>query len=402
MQPFSVFDRLALTDGLVGYTTAAAWGLLAAIAVLTFCFASIRAALVGNMQDPVAWAMRMLLVVGCLAAYNPIVKALVGASADLTELFIERAGWHEYSRHVVGQFEPILQSEDVASIASADSASRPTEPSLWDRLTGWMAGGVLTIVVFASYYFQFIVFEFIRSLTGVFVSLLRVMGPLLIAAGVLSDGRTIKQWFSAFVQVLLWPVIPPFLMMMTVGTSGLAASTGNTAFVVGQNLVLAFMALLTPMIVSFIMGRGGVSSFGMAVIAATTSAMKAAIPGTSSALGASLRPAPPSIGDYGHLASTAARPGDNEGTGALRDDAGPARSRPESGEARRASGVDVQASPGEGRGNLRSAALGSPMRSSEAVHRDGARASGGASSVAASGRSGSADGPRPAGNRSWS
>jgi hypothetical protein len=331
MQPFSVFDQLALTDGLVGYTTAAAWGLLAAIAVLTFCFASIRAALVGNMQEPVAWAMRLLLVVGCLASYNPIVKALVGASADLTELFIERAGWHEYSRHVVEQFEPILQSENVAAVSAADGASRPQEPSLWDRLTGWMAGGVLTVVVFASYYFQFIVFEFIRSLTGVFVSLLRVMGPLLIAAGVLGDGRTMKQWFSSLVQVLLWPVVPPFLMMMTVGTSGLASSTGNTAFVVGQNLVLAFMALLTPLIVSFIMGKGGVSSFGMAVIAATTSAMKAAVPATSTALGMGSRLSS-SVGDYGPTAGLAARPGEGGAPTPSREDLAAPRNRQDSGE----------------------------------------------------------------------
>ncbi len=52
------------------------------------------------------------------------------------------------------------------------------------------------------------------------------------------------------------------------GTDGRIAyriATGNIAFVTAQNLILAFLALLSPVFVGFLLGRGGIGTFASAV-----------------------------------------------------------------------------------------------------------------------------------------
>lgn len=258
MDASDILSKLELTRSISGFTYGLAWGLLGTLAVTAACFSFFRALLLGEGGDPVAYFVRLVFVVGCLSGYRTIVDTLLDASSALTSLFADGAGWDVYWSQVAGQFRPLFEEG---------------EGSAWDRLLGWMQGGLLTAVVSVTYYLEFLVFQFVSNLSVCFLALLDILGPLMIVGGVLGNGQSLRQWFHALVQVLLWPAVPPFLMLIIVRGSGNAIESGNLAFIVGQNTILCFLGVLTPLIVAFILGSGGVAAFAGAVSGAAGSAL---------------------------------------------------------------------------------------------------------------------------------
>lgn len=249
-------ERIALANDVCDYVYAGAAGLLVAFAVLSFCFSSFRVMMHGGVGEFGQYFVRVLFVVAIFAGYHPLVKFLVSVSEDLTAFFAERAGWSEYWDRVAQESQTMLAGR---------------ETSEFDRLIGWMKGGVLTIAVSVSFYLEFLVFELVRHLTAVFAGILYVLGPLMIAGGVIGNGRSLQQWCMAFLQVMLWPCVPPLLMLFIVGAAGNAVETGNVSFIVSQNLILVFLGLLTPAIVMFVIGPCGIASFATGLIGIATS-----------------------------------------------------------------------------------------------------------------------------------
>ena len=290
MNIFDIYSRLAVTDHLVPYMQGAASGLLLALGTLTLCFAFFRAAMLGGGKDPLAWALRFVLVLGCLAAYPQIVDGLITGSKELTGAFIDKAGYNEYWKHVSEQFQPMFDDPAVDRVnAAGEGSSRPTEPSTLDRVMGLLRGTSLTVCVSLAYGVQFWAFETTTNLAILFVSILRLLGPFMIVAGIIGDGKTMKQWFSSMVQVLLWPVVPPMFMMITVGAGGHAAQTDNVVLAICQSLMLALFSLATPFVVAFIMGRGGIAAAAAAVTglvsAGALSGLRAGVPALGKFLG---------------------------------------------------------------------------------------------------------------------
>jgi hypothetical protein len=276
MNLFSIYGSLQSTDHLLPYMMGAAWALVAAVGTMTLTFSFVRVAVLGSTADPLMWAGRFLLVVGCLTSYTPITQALISTSQELTGLFIDKAGWGEYWQGVAGQFQPLLEDPQVEAVAdaSAEGADRPPEPSTFDRVVGLVRAGFLTRYVSLAYGAQFLAFEYITNLAILVLSILRLLGPLMIAAGLLGDGKSLRQWFMATVQVLLWPVIPALCMAVTVGAGSRALQTDNVVFTIIQSLVLALMALATPFVVAFIMGKGGVALAAGALVGVAVGAVR--------------------------------------------------------------------------------------------------------------------------------
>lgn len=252
MGGIELYERVQLTAALASETRAAAIGLLAALAVLALCFTSLRAMLMGGASGYVDWFVRLVVVLVVLAGYDMVVATVLQASDQLTAYLADVAGWNVYWQRVVTELGPLMESSDT---------------SAWDRLVGWLRGGVLTIVVSLSYFVEVMVFELVNVFAGVFASLLYVLGPFMVVGGVLGDGKSVKQWFGSLLQVALWPVVPPFLMLMMLGSGHNAIETGNTSFILAQNVALAILAALSPAIVALVVGQGGLGMVAAGTVA---------------------------------------------------------------------------------------------------------------------------------------
>ena len=262
MNLFGIHQYLAATDALAEDSRLAAVALLVALATLTLTFSVVRATFMGNLQDPVSWGLRFLLVVACLAAYRPIVDGLVKCSQEMTGYFVDQAGWDTFVRNVGTKLTPMLEDPDVDRVAAgAEGVDRPPEPGLMDRMFGVLRGGAITFITASAYYLQFVAFDCIAKASIVFLSILRIIGPFMIALGVFSQGASMKQWFNAIIQVLLWPVMPPMFMMITRQTALGTGIADNVCFVLSQAVVLTILTIATPFAVKFFIGRGaGVAS----------------------------------------------------------------------------------------------------------------------------------------------
>ena len=262
MSLFDLHQYLAATDALAAESRLAAAGLLVALATITLTFSVVRATFLGSMHDPVSWGLRFLLVVGCLAAYQPIVDGLVECSQEMTGYFVDQAGWSTFVHRVGSSLTPMIEDPEVARVAAGgEGTERPPEPGVIDRLFGVLRGGFVTVVTAVAYYLQFVAFDCIAKGSVVFLSILRIIGPFMIALGVFGEGGSIKQWFNALIQVLLWPVLPPMFMMITRQTSLGPGIEDNVCFAVSQAVVLTLLTVATPFVVKFFIGRGaGVAS----------------------------------------------------------------------------------------------------------------------------------------------
>lgn len=250
-------SRIALTGGIANDMLLAAVGLVGVLAVLAGAFSFFRAMLLGDGREPYLWFLQLLLVVALLAGYERVFGTIIDASQGLTDFLAEKAGWSSYWDTVVGRFDQLFA---------------PGATSAWDRLTGLLQGGVLSYVLVLTYYLQFMAFIGIGHVTALFASLLHILGPLLIAGGIFARGASIRTWFRALLQVAFWPTIPPLVMLVTVkGTEfAVQAKTDNTAFIVGQNIVLTVLTLATPAVVAFLFGSAGVTALAANVASFAT------------------------------------------------------------------------------------------------------------------------------------
>jgi hypothetical protein len=230
----------------------AALCLLGALGTTAAIFAFVRSALMGSTQSAVEWFVRLFLAALLLSAFVPIFDALVTASNEMTKYFLGLADWS------------LIDSAFNDIFLKMDNAKTGTD--LGQAFWQYMKGGFYEIILSISWFLIVTSFQDVFTMAGVMMAVLKVIGPFMIVGGVIGNGSSLKTWFGTVVQVMIWPIFPPLLLFLVMSTTGEAIRSGNTSFILSNNLILAVMAFFTPLWVAFIVGKGGITAFASGVM----------------------------------------------------------------------------------------------------------------------------------------
>jgi transposase len=129
---------------------------------------------------------------------------------------------------------------------------------------------ILTILNYLTYIIALVALGVLNWLRFVFLSLLYVFGPVLIAFGVYkSTSQGLAFWLKSLVSVSLWTVVLSILMkvisVMNVIAIYLPEET-NAAAVIAANVLFILLFISVPLISHQITSSGSISGLGSAVV----------------------------------------------------------------------------------------------------------------------------------------
>ena len=222
-------------------------GLLAALAYFGMGLAGVRGLLAGAAGEGAKTAARAVVCLILFDAYDDIFMTAVKLADGLAYYFREHSLYLQTLANLLNSMAHYIDSTD----------------STWDMTVGLLKGSVLAGTNIVSHWSVFAAVVFVMYATLVALNLLYVLGPLMIACGVFCDGMTLRNWAQSLSHVLLWPVFPFFVMMVSgYITSDIQLAHDNLSSAMMTNIVLFVLIFLTPIVVGFIMSRGGVAAMG--------------------------------------------------------------------------------------------------------------------------------------------
>ncbi len=233
-----------------------AYGVTASAAAVLFPIMFIAAILHENFQvmkdrsDYGGLFIRTILVVGLMILYERFFVWIVYGTDLLAKAILPHEEFQEVIRTV---FREITEKKDLG---------------------GFDTRIILTILNYLTYIIALVALGVLNWLRFVFLSLLYVFGPVLIAFGVYkSTSQGLAFWLKSLVSVSLWTVVLSILMkvisVMNVIAIYLPEET-NAAAVIAANVLFILLFISVPLISHQITSGGSMSGIGSAVVGAGT------------------------------------------------------------------------------------------------------------------------------------
>ncbi len=233
-----------------------AYGVTASAAAVLFPLMFIAAILHENFQtmkdrsDYKGLLVRTILVVGLMILYERFFVWIVYGTDLLAKAILPHEEFQEVIKTV---FHEITEKKDLG---------------------GFDTRIILTILNYLTYIIALVALGVLNWLRFVFLSLLYVFGPVLIAFGVYkSTSQGLAFWLKSLVSVSLWTVVLSILMkvisVMNVTAVYLPDET-NAAAVIAANVLFILLFISVPLISHQITSGGSMSGIGSAVVGAGT------------------------------------------------------------------------------------------------------------------------------------
>lgn len=228
-------------------------GLLTAMSVIGLGLVGTGATVFGGQHKTLEALGRTAVAWVILGNYEFIFQTVVGA-ADYFAAWIMEQG--DLSGHIQRSRE---------NLSSLWAASDDGVSGTLDRLSGLFKSGILSYSAVVTQFASFLGAQLIVFLTAVFLNMLYVLGPVLVAGSVLTNGQSLKSWGSSLFEISLWPAFPALVGLMGAHmTDNPAISAGNVAVVITVNLLTSFLILFTPLVVHLLLSRGGLATLAVA------------------------------------------------------------------------------------------------------------------------------------------
>ncbi len=233
-----------------------AYGVTASAAAVLFPLMFISGVLHENFQamkgrsDYIGLFIRTILVVGLMILYERFFVWIVYGTDLLAKAILPHEEFQEVIRTV---FREITEKKDLG---------------------GFDTRIILAILNYLTYIIALVALGVLNWLRFVFLSLLYVFGPVLIAFGVYkSTSQGLAFWLRSLVSVSLWTVVLSILMkvisVMNVIAIYLPEET-NAAAVIAANVLFILLFISVPLISHQITSGGSMSGIGSAVVGAGT------------------------------------------------------------------------------------------------------------------------------------
>jgi len=190
--------------------------------------------------------IRTILVVGLMILYERFFVWVVYGADLLAKSILPHEEFQEVIKTV---FREITEKKDLG---------------------GFDTRIILTVLNYLTYIVALIALGVLNWLRFVFLSLLYVFGPVLIAFGVYkSTSQGLVFWLRSLVAVSLWTVVLSILMkvisVMNVTAVYLPQET-NAAAVIAANVLFILLFISVPLISHQITSSGSISGLGSAVV----------------------------------------------------------------------------------------------------------------------------------------
>jgi len=190
--------------------------------------------------------IRVVLVVGLMILYERFFVWIVYGTDLLAKAILPHEEFQEVVKTV---FREITEKKDLG---------------------GFDTRIILTILNYLTYIVALIALGVLNWLRFVFLSLLYVFGPVLVAFGVYkSTSQGLVFWLRSLVAVSLWTVVLSILMkvisVMNVIAIYLPEET-NAAAVIAANVLFILLFISVPLISHQITSSGSISGLGSAVV----------------------------------------------------------------------------------------------------------------------------------------
>ncbi|MFH1799970.1 MAG: hypothetical protein ABH891_03875 [Candidatus Omnitrophota bacterium] len=233
-----------------------AYGVTASAAAVLFPLMFIAAVLHENFQamkdrsDYAGLFIRTILVVGLMILYERFFVWVVYGMDLLAKAILPHEEFQEVIKTV---FREITEKKDLG---------------------GFDTRIILTILNYLTYIIALVALGVLNWLRFVFLSLLYVFGPVLIAFGVYkATSQGLVFWLKSLVAVSLWTVVLSILMkvisVMNVTAVYLPEET-NAAAVIAANVLFILLFISVPLISHQITSGGSMSGIGSAVVGVGT------------------------------------------------------------------------------------------------------------------------------------
>lgn len=258
------------------YATTAAAG--AIIFPLMFIVAVLHENLLAmkDRSDYTGLFVRVVLVVGLMILYERFFVWVVYG----TDLLAKEILPHEEFQEVIkAVFREITQKKDLG---------------------GFDTRIILTVLNYLTYIVALVTLGILNWLRFVFLALLYVFGPVLIAFGVYkATSQGLVFWIRSLVAVSLWTVVLSILMkvisVMNVIAVYLPEET-NSAAVIAANVLFILLFISVPLISNQVTSGGNISGLGSAVVGLGTAFVARYV--TTPAKGSAPNPAQAGGGTY--------------------------------------------------------------------------------------------------------
>jgi hypothetical protein len=190
--------------------------------------------------------VRVLLVVGLMILYERFFVWIVYGTDLLSQAILPHEEFQEVIKAV---FREITQKKDLG---------------------GFDTRIILTVLNYLTYIVALVTLGILNWLRFVFLSLLYVFGPVLIAFGIYkATSQGLVFWLKSLIAVSLWSVVLSILMkvisVMNVTAVYLPEET-NSAAVVAANVLFILLFISVPLISHQITSSGSLSGLGSAVV----------------------------------------------------------------------------------------------------------------------------------------
>ncbi len=258
------------------YATTAAAG--AIIFPLMFIVAVLHENLLAmkDRSDYTGLFVRVVLVVGLMILYERFFVWVVYGTDLLAKGILPHEEFQEVIKAV---FREITQKKDLG---------------------GFDTRIILTVLNYLTYIVALVTLGILNWLRFVFLALLYVFGPVLIAFGVYkATSQGLVFWIRSLVSVSLWTVVLSILMkvisVMNVIAVYLPEET-NSAAVIAANVLFILLFISVPLISNQVTSGGSISGLGSAVVGLGTAFVARYV--TTSAKGSAPNPAQAGGGTY--------------------------------------------------------------------------------------------------------
>ncbi len=228
-------------------------GLLTAVSVIGIGLVGTGSTVFGGHHRTLEAIGRTALAWAVLEHYEFLFHTVVHAA----DFF---AAWMMEQGNLLGHIQRSRENMNAIWAESGEGAA-----GFLDRLSGIFKSGILSYSAIATQFASFLGTQLIVFLTAVFLNMLYVLGPLLVAGSVLTSGQSLKSWAASLFEIALWPAFPALVGLMGAHmTDNPAISSGNVAVVITVNLLTSFLILFTPIVVHLLMSRGGLATLAVA------------------------------------------------------------------------------------------------------------------------------------------
>lgn len=263
---------LNASKGVLNITTGIAWSFVLLLFVIQII--SVLTKGIGGEKIEHAMSLKSLLVVaGLLVFYDKLIGYIIGFSNDIQ-----------------GQIIPadfvVDLNKNIAEAIERYKKENPNNSSSYSSVLGYLffnEGSIPTAILSLAVVFMKVSFLIINYLSNIAKNFLYVIGPFAIVTAVIPGASVLKGWMKGFIEVSFWPIMSGiFYQMVSAGAKGVVTARGAEEYfnLLAMCLVIAFLNLLTPLIVHSLSSNQGI---GVASSWAAAGATMVATKGMSAA-----------------------------------------------------------------------------------------------------------------------